>query len=102
MLKNTRFSETLEIGFYRIAQELINNIIKHSEATEVEIQLSKTKRFLLLVIEDNGKGFQLKHSKHKGMGLSSIERRIEALGGVFEIDTSIGRGTTILIDIPTS
>lgn len=98
-LKN-RIKNALEISIFRIIQELVNNIIKHANASEASISITHYDAILGIIVEDNGQGFQLKDSKNTGMGLSSIERRIENLGGTFEVDTLKGRGTTILIDIP--
>ena len=96
----SRIKNALEISTFRIIQELVNNIIKHANATEASISINLYDAVLGIIVEDNGQGFQFKNSKNKGMGLSSIERRIENIGGTFEIDSFKGRGTTILIDIP--
>ncbi len=98
-LKN-RIKNALEISIFRIIQELVNNIIKHANANEASISINHYDAILGIIVEDNGQGFQLKDSKNKGMGLSSIERRVENLGGTFEIDSFTGKGTTVLIDIP--
>ena len=54
---DTRFAENVEINLYRIAQELVNNILKHSGATELNIRLFRNSQHLVLMVEDNGKGF---------------------------------------------
>ncbi len=96
-----RLENTLEISLFRIIQELITNIIKHAQATEVSISLTNHDAMLNLMIEDNGIGFDATILPQKeGMGLNSIEKRIEHLEGTFEIDSSIGKGTNIIIDIP--
>ncbi len=96
-----RLDNTLEISIFRMIQELITNIIKHAKATEVSISLTNHDSLLNIIIEDNGKGFDAKILPEKdGMGLKSIEKRIEHLEGVFEIDSTIGKGTNIIINIP--
>lgn len=96
-----RIDNTLEITIFRIIQELVTNIIKHANASEASISLTQHKNTLSIIVEDNGVGFNAKHFTQKeGMGLSSIEKRIEHLEGNLEIDSAIGNGTSILMDIP--
>lgn len=96
-----RLEGSLEITIFRIIQELITNIVKHAKATEAGINITQHDDTLSIIIEDNGKGFYFsKYIDKDGMGLSSIDRRVEHLEGTLEIDSSPGKGTTILIDIP--
>ncbi len=96
-----RLDNALEISIFRMIQELITNIIKHAEANEVHISLTNHDSLLNIIIEDNGKGFEAKILPEKdGMGLKNIEKRIEYLEGTFEIDSTIGKGTHIIINIP--
>ncbi|MEH6656330.1 tetratricopeptide repeat protein [Leeuwenhoekiella marinoflava] len=83
---------------YRIVQELINNILKHAEATRAEVQLTKHEDHLNIVINDNGKGFQ--KTKKQGIGLRNIRERLQKVQGVLDIDSGSGSGTSITIDIP--
>nr|WP_321234472.1 tetratricopeptide repeat protein [uncultured Psychroserpens sp.] len=96
---NKRIENTLEIQIFRIIQELLTNIIKHSNATEATIQFSEQDNVLTIMVEDNGKGFNINASK-SGIGLINIEQRIEKIEGEFVIDTSIGNGTTVILNIP--
>jgi signal transduction histidine kinase len=96
----TRIENTLEITIFRIIQELVTNIIKHANATNASISIIHLDNTLNIIIEDNGKGFDLNKSKNLGIGLSTMEKRIEHLDGSIEIDSSTKRGTTIIIDIP--
>lgn len=96
-----RLDYSIEINLYRIIQELISNILKHSKASEVSIQLLKKEKQLNIVVEDNGMGFDVNQAKNrKGMGLKNIESRVNSLNGEFNIDSGKGAGTTITIDIP--
>ncbi|GEM_PF-454340 len=96
-----RLDYSIEINLYRIIQELISNILKHSKASEVSIQLLKKEKQLNIVVEDNGMGFDVNQAKsRKGMGLKNIESRVNSLNGEFNIDSGKGAGTTITIDIP--
>ena len=85
---------------YRIVQELINNILKHAEATKADVQLTKHEDHLNIVITDNGKGF-IKNKK-QGIGLRNIKERLQKIKGTLDIDSSSSHGTSITIDIPTT
>ncbi|WP_298543805.1 sensor histidine kinase [uncultured Aquimarina sp.] len=96
-----RLDNTLEISIFRIIQELITNTIKHANASEIHISLTNHDSLLNIIVEDNGKGFNAKILPEKdGMGLKSIEKRIEHMEGTFEIDSTIDKGTNIIINIP--
>ncbi|MFK8008791.1 MAG: tetratricopeptide repeat protein [Saprospiraceae bacterium] len=96
-IKN-RFPEKIEIGLYRIAQELINNILKHSKASEVGVQLFQNKKNLVLVVEDNGSGFDLEKNK-PGHGIANINYRSRAIGGTVNVESAIGNGTLVTVRI---
>jgi two-component system, NarL family, sensor kinase len=96
---NGRLAENIEVGLYRIVQELIGNIVKHAKATEVNVQLSKAKSHLVLTVEDNGIGIPDK-PKRNGMGLDNIASRTEALHGNYHYQSVNGRGTISTIRIP--
>ncbi len=96
-----RLDTNTEITLFRIIQELTTNIIKHAEAKEATINISQFDDTINIIIEDNGKGFDPKTTTTKsGMGLHSIQKRIEHLNGTFQIDSSSKSGTSIIINIP--
>lgn len=96
-----RLEGGMEIAIFRMIQELVTNIIKHAEASEASISITQHEQSLNVMVEDNGKGFKAVQLAHKeGMGLGSIEKRIEHLEGTFEVDSVPGKGTSISIDIP--
>jgi signal transduction histidine kinase len=99
---NERLENQKEITIFRMIQELCTNIIKHSFATEVNIYLTQhNKTDINIIIEDNGRGFDIKTIVTKdGIGLKSIEKKVEQMGGTFTIDSVINKGTTIIIDLP--
>ncbi|HIB38605.1 sensor histidine kinase [Mesonia sp.] len=97
-LKN-RLDNSLEIRIFRIIQELVTNIIKHAEASEASISLTNHNSTLNIIVEDNGKGFT-NNSKKRGVGIATIEKRIENLGGTLEIDSNPNRGSSIIINLP--
>ena len=82
-----------------VAREALNNIVKHAAATEVCIRAKGGGNNLLLEIEDNGRGFDSALTRPDALGLASMRRRIENLGGTFELDTRPGVGTKIVINI---
>jgi signal transduction histidine kinase len=90
----------IQIYLYRITQEIINNIIKHSEAKEVRIKISANQDFVFLKINDNGKGFEMQKNNVNGNGINNIQERVELLNGSCEINSNVGKGTEISIKLP--
>ncbi|MBC7905112.1 MAG: hypothetical protein H7Y27_16915 [Gemmatimonadaceae bacterium] len=88
-----------ELALYRITQELINNVLKHAEATRVSLQVGHRDGKIILMMEDNGKGFDI-YAHKDGYGLKNLEARTQLLNGTFEIDSRPGIGTNVLIEIP--
>ncbi|APZ47137.1 sensor histidine kinase [Polaribacter reichenbachii] len=98
-----RLENTLEITLFRIIQELVTNIIKHADAKNATINISLYDKNLNIIIEDDGKGFDIKKvNLNNGMGISSIKTRVEHLNGTFKVDATLGRGSSIIIDIPVN
>ncbi|MDG5492548.1 sensor histidine kinase [Psychroserpens sp. SPM9] len=97
-----RLENSLELTIFRIVQELITNVIKHANATEVSIHITNHDDSLNIMVEDNGKGFNPSQitKTNKGMGISSIDKRIEHLNGKMTIESEELKGTTVIIDIP--
>jgi signal transduction histidine kinase len=94
-----RLPQKLEITIFRILQELINNIIKHSQANEVSIQLIKNKSHTIVIVEDNGVGFSVKSEKN-GIGLLNINSRLDSVAGSVNFSPSVESGTLVTIRIP--
>lgn len=85
-----------QIAVYRVVQELVNNVIKHSSAREALVQLVQEDGRVSVVVQDDGKGFDpVKAQASDGHGLKNIRSRVESLGGRFDIDSSVGKGTEI-------
>ena len=95
-----RFDEKIELMLYRIIQEIISNIIRHAEAKRVNIELVRHDDELILIIEDDGRGFDTANTENHGIGLKNIATRVEYLNGNVNFDSSIGRGTSVVIEIP--
>ncbi len=97
-----RFESYIEVMVFRAIQELLGNIVLHSQASQVIIQMDSSPNGLRVSIEDNGKGFEVdKVAEKGGMGLKVIRDRVQMLGGSFEIRSTIGHGAHILFQIPS-
>ncbi len=95
------FTEHQAINIYRIIQELLNNIAKHADATDVIVQLAKHDSVIHLTVEDNGKGFSSeKLATKEGLGIRSIRTRVDYLNGTLEFNSIPGRATTFYITFP--
>lgn len=100
---NTRLESNIETVLYRVIQEIVNNIIKHAKATQISMQLVKHDKELNIMIEDNGVGFDTGLIENfDGIGLKGIRSRIDFLNGSVFFDSTLGKGTTVIIDIPTA
>ena len=96
-----RLDSNIEIVLYRVIQECVNNVIKHSEATTLDISLIRDKDGVSCTIEDNGKGFDVTDTdKYEGIGLKNIITRIGYLKGTVDFDSAPGRGTLIALHVP--
>jgi signal transduction histidine kinase len=91
----------IEEALFRVTQEALANIARHSEAKHVEIQLAWIREKLLLTIRDNGKGFDIARVERKGLGLRHMRERVEMLDGTLTISSSAD-GTSVTINIPIS
>jgi len=99
------FPKDAEITVFRIVQESLNNIIKHSQATEAKIAIGRDSRAVTITIEDNGRGFAAQNSYSSqpgGFGLTGIAERVKILGGEHAIESSPGRGARIIVKLPAS
>lgn len=93
----------LQTGLYRIAQEALTNIVKHARARHVSVILERDRETIRLIVEDDGRGFdvrQLNRSEDGGLGLAGIRERASLLGGNVTIESAAGTGTTIFVRIP--
>ena len=93
-----RFESQLELTAYRIAQELVNNALKHSGAAKIDLQLIADVDRICIQVVDNGKGFDTKGRSGDGKGLVSIRDRVTANNGTFEIESLPGKGTEAIVE----
>ncbi|HJP91142.1 MAG TPA: sensor histidine kinase [Pyrinomonadaceae bacterium] len=105
-LKKLRLPPPVETAVFRIVQEALTNVLKHAQATRVSVMLEYRYDELLVIVEDNGQGFEpevpLKVKEHGGLGLVGINERVALVGGKLNIESAPGCGTTLAIRIPAS
>lgn len=94
-----RLRKDYELALYRITQELINNTLKHADAKKISLQIGRRDGKIILMIEDDGKGFDTTTQKD-GYGLHNLDIRTTLMKGTMTIDSRPGKGTSVLIEIP--
>ncbi|MBE0666547.1 MAG: hypothetical protein IH593_02640 [Bacteroidales bacterium] len=99
-----RYTKEIELTMYRIIQELVNNALKHSGATQINIQLFSEPKRLFAQVTDNGKGFDPDQveKERKGKGIENIRDRVTAMNGKFDIWSEAGQGTEITVEMEIS
>ena len=100
MLDEYSLSQEIQLNIYRVLQEQLTNIVKHSNASSIEVRLDVNKA-LHFQISDNGVGFDVTTFK-SGIGLANIKKRVELISGEITINSSPNKGCTIHIEIPLS
>jgi two-component system sensor histidine kinase UhpB len=100
-----RLPADVETGLYRIAQESLSNVVKHSGATRATLRLETRPGYAAVAVEDNGVGFDREDTApdaadRYGVGMLSMRERTAALGGTFRVESAVGRGTRIYVVIP--
>lgn len=91
---------TFRRNLFLVLKEGLNNIIKHSGATEIDLDISYSAEFMYVTLRDNGYGFILSEKRSKGNGLINMEKRIMELGGKLDFNSLLDNGTTIKIAVP--
>lgn len=100
-----RLESNIETNLYRIIQEAVNNALKYAKAEKITVTFSHSINSLHIIIEDNGKGFDLNrvqssgHFEKAGHGIFNMKERTSYIGGTFNIDSQVGEGTKILITL---
>jgi two-component system sensor histidine kinase DegS len=105
--RDTRLPPYSEVTIFRVIQELLTNVQKHAHAAHVQVSLDFQNDVVVASVEDDGSGFdvnevQTSTQPRKGLGLPTIRERTEMLGGKVQIDSRIGRGTKVRIEIPSA
>jgi signal transduction histidine kinase len=101
-LAEERLPSDVETVLYRIVQEALTNIVKHAHADHVSIVLQSKDRGVSAVIEDDGRGFAPGAQRDGGLGLMGMKERVELVNGRFEVESSEGAGTTLVVEVPVA
>ncbi len=103
-LIDDRLSRDVETTLYRIAQEALTNIAKHARASIVEVILERRPDQVLLIVEDDGVGFDpiATGTADRGFGLLGMQERAALVGATLEIESALGKGTTVLLRLPAA
>jgi signal transduction histidine kinase len=100
-LSNVEVDKSQSIGLYRIFQELLTNIARHAEPTEVVWSLSIENDYIVLALSDNGKGFSPELPNVKlSLGILGMKERTLAMNGMFHLDSAPGKGTRVRVEVP--
>jgi signal transduction histidine kinase len=99
-LGGERLAPDLETAVYRIVQEALTNVVKHADAARASIVVTRKPDSVLVMIEDDGRGFDPAASRDGGLGLLGMRERVELLDGSFQVEAEPGRGTTLIVSLP--
>ncbi len=100
-IKNRKILDVFKVVLYRLIQESVNNTIKHAQADRIKVSLNVRQDTVVLVVSDNGKGFDIEKAEEGiGMGMQIIKSRVESLGGELNIRSFVRQGTTIRVKLP--
>ncbi len=101
-LKQVRLTPETETNLYRIVQEALNNIYKHASATNASVMIERRGSLIVLIVEDDGAGFDLEDplAKDKGLGLLGMRERAALVGGKIQIESAPDKGTSIFVRVP--
>jgi PAS domain S-box-containing protein len=97
--ENIQLNKDVEIALYYIAQEALNNILRHAHAKNVSANLKQTRKNVILEITDDGQGFDIKKLDNSGLGLRTMKERTAQANGKFKITSKIGAGTKIVVTV---
>ena len=96
VLEEDRLPKEIEQALFRVTQEALSNIARHSSATHVDVEMDSNQHDVSITITDNGSGFDPSMVDGKGVGLRSMRERMEALGGDCRVESKPGRGTRLI------
>jgi two-component system, NarL family, sensor histidine kinase DevS len=101
-LGDQRLPAEAETALYRIVQEALTNVVKHASATRVSITLVRKEGFAVVVVEDDGRGFELEATRAGSLGFVGMRERVELVGGRLRVESTPGAGTTIVAEVPVT
>ncbi|MGN7298747.1 sensor histidine kinase [Ferdinandcohnia sp. SAFN-114] len=95
-----RIPSKFEVALFRMVQEAVQNELKHAEAREIAVKLEISRNHVTVIVKDNGKGFDIREKKKDSFGLIGMRERVDLLDGNLTIDSSVGAGTIVMIQVP--
>lgn len=95
-----RLPSKYEVALFRLVQESVQNALKHAEASEIQVKIEIQKSRVVLIVKDNGKGFDVAKKKKDSFGIIGMKERVELLTGELKIHSKIGCGTLVIIQVP--
>lgn len=97
-----RLPSAVETGLYRVVQEAMTNVVRHAHATRVDVLAQHSDDRVMVMVEDDGVGFDLDEVKRDHFGLLGLRERAEALGGTMTLESAPGAGTTVVVEVPSA
>jgi two-component system, NarL family, sensor histidine kinase DegS len=97
---DVRLPSKYEVALFRLVQECVQNALKHAESTHIQVKVEVKKDKITVVVKDNGKGFDIETQKTGSFGIMGMKERVDLLEGDITIDSKIGAGTVVLIQVP--
>ncbi|WP_433744839.1 sensor histidine kinase [Falsibacillus pallidus] len=98
--QENRLPSKYEVALFRLIQESVQNALKHAEAKEIHVKLEVRSNHVLVIVKDNGKGFDASMKKQGSFGIMGMKERVELLDGEISIDSKEGQGTLVIIQVP--
>lgn len=95
-----RLNDKYEVALFRLMQESVQNAIKHANPTLIQVKLQIQKKNIIMIIKDNGKGFDVNIKNENSFGLVGMKERVDMLGGELDISSKQNEGTTVIIRVP--
>jgi two-component system, NarL family, sensor histidine kinase DegS len=95
-----RLPSKYEVALFRLVQECVQNALKHAESTHIQVKVEVKKDKITVVVKDNGRGFDIETQKTGSFGIMGMKERVDLLEGDITIDSKIGAGTVVLIQVP--
>ncbi|MBH9966614.1 ATP-binding protein [[Bacillus] enclensis] len=97
---DVRLPSKYEVALFRLVQECVQNALKHAESTHIQVKVEVKKDKITVVVKDNGKGFDIETQKTGSFGIMGMKERVDLLEGDITIDSKLGAGTVVLIQVP--
>ncbi|MBM7703967.1 sensor histidine kinase [Metabacillus iocasae] len=95
-----RIPSKLEVALFRLVQEAVTNALKHAKSTEIQVKIEFNEKHAILIVKDNGQGFDPEKKKENSFGLMGMKERVDLLDGTISVHSKIGQGTLVIIHVP--